>query len=250
MAQTIFNLHDVSYSYSPGKKVLQHIELKVLQGEQIVLLGANGSGKSTLQKILAGLLYPDDGIFTAFGSLITEETMRDKQFSAVFHQKVGIVFQNSDVQLFCPTVEEEILFGLRMMGLPDDECKERTQQMLDFINISHLANDAPHYLSGGEKKKVALAAILAVNPEVILFDEPTNGLDPKSCRWLENLLQELASQGKTILFSTHYLERLPLMAPRALLFGENHTILADGSTSEIVNNKSLLLEANLIYGED
>lgn len=249
MTNTIFDVQNVSYSYAPGKSVLQNINLTVTQGEQIVLFGANGSGKTTLQKILAGLLFADQGMVNAFGRPITETTMRDKAFSAAFRRRVGIVFQNSDVQLFCSTVEEEILFGLRMMGVSEQECKMRTQQMLDFINIRHLAGEAPHYLSGGEKKKVALAAILVLNPEVILLDEPTNGLDPKSCRWLENLLQELTERGKTILFSTHYLERMPLMAPRAWLFGDEHTILADGATADILNNKKLLLQANLIDEE-
>ncbi len=243
---SVFELNNISYNYRPGEPALESINLTVGAGEQLVLLGPNGCGKSTLQKVLAGLIFPTGGRFAAFGSEITAVRMRDKTFAAIFRRKVGFVFQNSDVQIFCASVVDEVMFGPQAMGMPLEQARARAEELLEFVGISHLADRLPHHLSGGEKKKVAIAAVLAVNPEVIILDEPTNGLDPKTQRWMINTLNQLNSHGKTIITATHHLDLVPELAHRVVVVGENHTIIADGQPEEILADRDLLLSANLI----
>lgn len=240
-----FELQDVSYHYRVGELSLQGINLKIRVGERVVLLGPNGGGKSTLQKIVAGLIF-GEGKFSAYGRAITAEAMRDKDFAAAYRRKVGFVFQNSDVQLFCATVLDEIMFGPLAMGMHYAEAMQRAQELLDFVGISALAERMPQHLSGGEKKKVAIAAVLAVNPDALILDEPTNGLDPKTQRWMITTLNALHRSGKTLLVATHNLDLVPEIADRVIVLGENHQIMADGSPDRILNDRALLLEANLI----
>lgn len=240
-----FELQDVSYSYRAGERSLCGINLKVRAGERVVLLAPNGGGKSTLQKIVAGLIF-GEGKFLAYGRVITAETMRDKNFAAAYRRKVGFVFQNSDVQLFCATVLDEIMFGPLAMGMSYAEAMQRAQELLDFVGISALAERMPQHLSGGEKKKVAIAAVLAVNPEALILDEPTNGLDPKTQRWMITTLNALHKSGKTLIIATHNLALAAEIADHVIVLGENHKIIADGSPASILNDRQLLLEANLI----
>lgn len=240
-----FELQDVSYHYRVGESSLQGINLKIRAGERVVLLGPNGGGKSTLQKIVAGLIF-GEGNFSAYGRAITAETMRDKDFAAAYRRKVGFVFQNSDVQLFCATVFDEIMFGPLAMGMDYAKAMERTQELLDFVGISALAERMPQHLSGGEKKKVAIAAVLAVNPDALILDEPTNGLDPKTQRWMITTLNALHQSGKTLLVATHNLDLVPEIADRVIVLGENHQMMADGSPDHILSDRALLLKANLI----
>lgn len=242
----IYNLDNVAYEYYANKPALEGINLQVRAGERLMFLGPNGCGKSTLQKMLAGLIFANSGTIQAFGRSITAKSMKDKEFSASFRRKVGFVFQNSDVQLFCTSVLEELMFGPLLMGLSQKEAKERAEDLLSYTGISCLANCSPHQLSGGEKKKVAIAAVLATNPEVLIFDEPTNGLDPKSQRWIINTINELNRQGKTIILATHYLEFVPELADRVIVLGENHQIMGDDTPQKILLNRKLLLTANLI----
>lgn len=243
--QALYQLEQVSYTYS-NQPALQGIDLTVYRGDKLMLLGPNGCGKSTLQKLLAGLLFAEAGTLTACGQPLTAAAMRSPSFATAFRGKVGFVFQNSDVQLFCATVKEELMFGPLSMGLSTAAAAERADSLLVYAGLSHLAQRAPQHLSGGEKKKVAIAAILATNPEVLIFDEPTNGLDPKSQRWIIDLLASLHAAGKTIILATHYLEFVPELAERVVVIGENHHIVADGSPGEILQNRQLLLASNLI----
>ena len=242
----IYELQNVCYRYDENKQALQDINLKVEAGERLALLGPNGCGKSTLQKILAGLLFATSGIVTAFGTKINSQSMRDAGFSSAFRQKVGFVFQNSDVQLFCTNVLDEIMFGPLSMGLSFNEGKKRAEDLLSYVGITALANCLPHHLSGGEKKKVAIAAVLATNPEVIIFDEPTNGLDPRSQRWTMDTMNELNQQGKTIILATHNLDLVLELADRVIVFDEKHRIIANDTPKAILENRELLLRANLI----
>ncbi len=254
----VYNLENVSYGYHNSKLALQNVNLKIQRAERVMLLGPNGCGKSTLQKILAGLIFASSGKVSAFDREITVQSMKEKEFSTAFRRKVGFVFQNSDVQLFCTSVLDEIMFGPLAMGMPINEAKERAEELLDYSGISSLANSSPHHLSGGEKKKVAIAAVLATNPEVLIFDEPTNGLDPKSQRWIINTINELNQQGKTIIIATHYLEFVPELTDRVIVLGENHMMIADDTPQNILTNREILLDANLIdphyhlhlYGEN
>jgi cobalt/nickel transport system ATP-binding protein len=242
----VYNLQNLSYRYSSNKTALNQIDLKIGTSERIMLLGPNGCGKSTLQKILAGLIFATSGTLTAFDRKISASAMKDKTFSAAFRRKVGFVFQNSDVQLFCSSVLDEIMFGPIAMGLELSLSKKRAHDLLAYCDIASLAQDSPHHLSGGEKKKVAIAAVLASNPDVLIFDEPTNGLDPKSQRWILNTINDLNRQGKTIILATHQLGFVPEIADRVIVLGDDHEIVAEGLPQDILNNRNLLIATNLV----
>lgn len=247
---TIFDLRNISYSYVGKIDALKDISLKVEQKEQVSIIGTNGSGKSTLLAILNGLIYPTTGEFYAFDNEITEEifdSLKDNKFRSYFRTKVGFVFQNSDVQLFSPTVFEEIAFGPLQLDLTPEEVKTRVDDVLEMMEITKLRDRSPHTLSGGEKKKVSIATVLVNNPDVLLLDEPTAGLDPRTQLWLVELLQELGRAGKTIIIATHDLEIIEQISKRAIVMGEDHSIKVDGSAREVLSDFDLLLAANLIH---
>lgn len=242
----IFTLKNVSYSYIDGEPVLKNIDLTVEPGEKLVLLGANGSGKSTLQKILDGLLFPQEGEVYFYDELLNEETLQDEQFAQEFRRRVGFIFQNSDAQLFSPSVWEEIAFGPLQMDLTRQEVEARVKGVLAMLGLEPLRNRPPHLLSGGEKKKVAIASVLSINPEVLILDEPTNGLDPRTQRWLVNLLVELNRAGKTIITATHNLDIVEEIADRVAVFSEDHRLVAAGPPAQVLADRELLLAVNLI----
>jgi cobalt/nickel transport system ATP-binding protein len=242
-----FDLNDVSFSYPYDEPVLKKISLKICEGEKLCVLGANGSGKSTLLKLMAGLIFPAEGTFRAFGGeIITEKLMSGGIFSREYHKKVGFIFQNSEAQLFCSTVREEVAFGPVQLRLPADEVGRRVEDLLDLLDIRHLSEKAPFKLSGGEKKKVALACTLALNPSVLILDEPTNGLDPRTQRWIAEILIKLNKSGKTVITATHNLELIQEIADRAVVFNEDHTIAADAPIEEVLRNVELLKDVNLV----
>jgi cobalt/nickel transport system ATP-binding protein len=247
---TIFDMKNVSYAYMGKINALKEISFQVNPGEQISIMGSNGSGKSTLLALLDGLIYPTLGEFYAFDSKISEEvfdSIKDNEFRSYFRTRVGFVFQNSDVQLFSPTVFEEVAFGPLQLNMTPEEVKTRVLEVLEMIGITKLKDRSPHTLSGGEKKKVCIATILATNPDVLLLDEPTAGLDPRTQLWLTELLQELGRAGKTIITATHDLELVEQISKRAIVMGEDHRIKADGNVEEIISNFELLLASNLIH---
>ena len=246
-AEPIFSLEGVTYAYSESLPALAEVTLSIGRGERVAVLGANGSGKSTLIKVLDGLLFPQRGAFTAFGQPITEMTMRDDRCSFHFRRRVGFIFQNSDAQLFSPTVREEIAFGPLQIGLSIAEVEARIEDTASLLEIAALLDRAPYQLSGGEKKKVAIASSLVINPEVLLLDEPTTGLDPRSQYWLVALLRKLHDAGKTLVIATHDLAIVPDIADRAIVFDESHRIVADGPIAEILQNTELLLGVNLVH---
>jgi cobalt/nickel transport system ATP-binding protein len=179
MNTSIFSLDKVSFGYASGDPIFRDLSLDIRAGEKICLLGANGSGKSTLLKILCALVFPIRGCFMAFGQEITEDQMENDRFSKEYHKRVGFIFQNSDVQLFTTRVWDEIAYGPLQMGLSPQEVRQRVEDVLNMLNIQNLRERSPHRLSGGEKKKVAVASVLVLNPEVLILDEPTSGLDQK-----------------------------------------------------------------------
>jgi len=248
--QTIFDLQNVSHSYLDKFEALKNINVRMTAGEQITILGANGSGKSTLLLILDALIYATSGEVYAFGNPVTEErfnALEDNEFARYFRTKVGFVFQNPDVQLFSSTVFDEIAFGPLQLGLPREEVIKRTEEVMAMLALSNLRDRAPHTLSGGERKKVCIASVLSINPDVLLLDEPTGGLDPRSQLWLIELLQDLAKAGKTIITATHDLDIVEQISTRAIVFGEDHTIKADSNCDTVMNNLELLMSANLIH---
>jgi cobalt/nickel transport system ATP-binding protein len=246
----IFDLRNISYSYVGKINALKDISLKVKYGEQISIIGTNGCGKSTLLAILNGLIYPTSGEFYAFDNQITEEAfdaVTDNEFRSYFRAKVGFVFQNSDVQLFSPTVFEEIAFGPLQLDIAPEEVKSRVEDVMAMMEITKLRDRSPHTLSGGEKKKVCIATMLVNNPDVLLLDEPTAGLDPRTQLWLVELLQELGRSGKTVITATHDLETIELISNRAIVMGEDHCVKLDGRTVEVLDDLALLLSVNLIH---
>ena len=241
---TIFDLKHVSYRYRPHEPALLDINLSVAEGETIVILGPNGAGKTTLEKILAGTL-PSEGRFSAFGKPVTVQEIHNKAENAAYRRRVGAVFQNIEFRVICATVYDEILFGPQRLGLPREEAQARVEQMLDFCKIRRLVNRLPQNMSGGEKKMVAIASMLAENPEVMIFDEPTNDLDLESQNWLVSALQQLNAAGKTIVTATHSLETARELATRVWILGENHRLIADGGV-EVLNNVDILAEAGIL----
>lgn len=241
----MIELSHVHYSYE-GHTALKDINIKIERGESISLLGANGSGKSTLLKLLNGLISPDSGTYTFDGEEISKKKLKDVVFAKSFHQKIGFVFQNSDTQLFCADVYDEIAFGPRQMGMDEKAVEERVNDCLDLLKLQSFRNRQPYHLSGGEKKKVAIACVLAMNPEVLILDEPMNGLDPRSERWLVSFLNGLNRAGKTLIISTHNLELVQEISKRAILFNETHTIAADMPTNRLMDDLELLKRVNLV----
>ena len=243
----VLEARELDYSYLGRFPALDHISFAIGRGETVAMLGANGSGKSTLLKILAGLIFPDRGSYRAFGEEVTEDTLEDAQFNAGFRSRLGFVFQNSDAQVFSPTVREEIAFGPLQLGLTQDQTEARVDDVLDLLEIAALAERAPYQLSAGQKKRVAIASVLVMNPELLLFDEPTAGLDPRSQQWLLELLAELAEAGRTIMLATHDLDLLDPLTGRCLLFSEDHRLVADAPTADVLADTKLLLRLNLIH---
>jgi cobalt/nickel transport system ATP-binding protein len=243
----VFALSDVGYHYPGGVTALRDVSFRVGQGEKVAILGANGCGKSTLIKMLDGLIFPQTGNITAFGEPLTEAALRDEATLYRFRRRVGFIFQNADAQLFSPTVREEIAFGPLQMGLPRAEIEQRLGDVAALLGIGRLLDRPPFQLSGGEKKKVAIACTLVINPDIILLDEPTNGLDPRSQSWLVALLIDLHTAGKTLITATHDLDIVPTIADRAFVFSEEHTLVAEGPSRAILADTALLLRVNLIH---
>lgn len=236
---------DVFYSYS-DRNALNNINLNIEKGEAVALMGPNGSGKSTLLKMINGIISPDRGSYRFNNEEITHQKLQNDKFIKHFHQKIGFVFQNSDTQLFCSNVYDEIAFGPRQMGMNESEVDRRVSDCLNLLNIQELKDRTPYHLSGGEKRKVAIACVLSLNPEILVLDEPLNGLDPKTQRWLVEFLVKLNKAGKTLITSTHNLELVQEISDRAVLFDETHTIAADMPTEKLLKNIDLLKKVNLV----
>ncbi|HUO37903.1 MAG TPA: ABC transporter ATP-binding protein [Mycobacterium sp.] len=243
----VFVCRDLQYSYLDRFPALSGVSLDVGAGEKVALLGPNGCGKSTLLKVLDGLVHPTAGTFHAFGELVTEDNLEDEQFSMGFRSRVGFVFQNSDSQVFSPSVREEVAFGCLQLGMTKDETLARVDDTLRMLDILDLAERAPFQLSGGQKKRVAIASVLVMNPEVLLFDEPTAALDPRTQQWLTELIVELNNAGKTIVLATHDLDVLEAITDRCVVLSEDHKVMATGTPSQVLTNRELLLAANLIH---
>jgi cobalt/nickel transport system ATP-binding protein len=238
---------DLRYAYLDRFVALDGVSFTVRRGEKVALLGANGCGKSTLLKLLDGLLFPDSGSYEAFGAQVTEDNLEDEQFCMGFRSRIGFIFQNADAQVFSPSVREEIAFGPLQLGMSREQAAARVDDVLAMLDIAELADRAPYQLSGGEKKRVAIASVLVMNPEVLLFDEPTAALDPRSQQWLVELIAELGHAGKTIVLATHDLDVLDVVADRCLVFSEQHQLVAEGTVTEILADRDLLLDVNLVH---
>ena len=236
----MLEVKNIKYSYTKDYQALKGVSLKVEKGEMVALLGKNGAGKSTLFLHLNGIYEPDEGQVFIDG----EELKYDKKSLLKFRQKVGIVFQNPDDQIFAPTVEEDVAFGPLNLKLPMEEVQKRVTESLARVGMSGFEKKAPHHLSGGQKKRVAIAGILAMKPEIMVLDEPTAGLDPQGVRGLSKLLKELNEEGITIIISTHEVDLVPNYAKRVFVMVDG-LLIAEGTPKEIFEQPEILDKANL-----
>lgn len=242
----LFRLANVSYAYEDGSQGLAAVDLEIDRGANLAILGANGSGKSTLLRILDGLIFAETGEVTFDGQVIDRRSLNSPTVVSALRSAVGFVFQNADAQLFNPTVWEELAFGVRQLGLVEEAVAPRVAETLTFLGIPHLAERPPFRLSGGEKRKVAIASVLCMNPEVLLFDEPFLGLDPRSQSWLLETLQHLQAVGKTTIIATHSLGIVPEVAASVAVLSEDHRLLCVADTDSGLRDDALLRAANLI----
>jgi len=243
----IIKAEGVHYSYYNKFPALDGIDLEINAGEKFAVIGSNGSGKSTLLQILAGLLFPSKGHILFHGHELSEGSLKEKDFLRFFREKVGFVFQDSDIQLFCPTVQDELLFGPLQLELGKDKAMQRAEEIMIMLKIEALRDRPSYMLSGGEKKRVAIGSVLTMNPEVLLLDEPTSGLDPKTQVFLLELVLALNQAGKTIVIATHDLSLVDELQCRVAVLSEEHRIENTGSAEDILKDEELLLRVNLIH---
>ena len=236
----MLEVQNLKYSYNNDYQALKDVSLKIDDGDMVALLGKNGAGKSTLFLHLNGIYEPDEGKVFIDG----EELKYDKKSLLKFRQKVGIVFQNPDDQIFAPTVEEDVAFGPLNLGLPMEEVQDRVEEALARVGMSGTEKIAPHHLSGGQKKRVAIAGILAMKPEIMVLDEPTAGLDPQGVENLVKLLKELNDEGITIVISTHEVDLVPDYANKVFVLVDGE-LIAEGTPKEIFAQPEVLERAYL-----
>ena len=219
----VVKLEHITYAYE-SEKVLDDVSLSIEHGECVVLMGNNGCGKSTLLKVCNGLI-DFDGDYWFEGELINQKVLKDTKKSKEFHQRIGYVFQNSDVQLFSTHVYEEIAFAPSQMNLSDEEINQRVNDIIQLLDLEKLKDRAPYQLSGGEKRKVALGCVLSQNPDLLILDEPLASLDSKSQKWLYSFLNELKKSGKTMLIATHDEEFTKSIGDRIVYMSDDHKII-------------------------
>lgn len=221
----MIELRNITYKYPDGTLALDDVSYEFEAGKCYCLRGPNGSGKSTLFRILNGLAVPSSGRYIFNGEEITAEKLRDRAFAAKFHMKVGYIFQNSDIQLFNRSVEDEVSFGLYQMGLPEDEVRERTDKYIKLLELDEFRRRAPFNLSGGEKKRTALAAILAMDPPVLIMDEPLAGLDEDGQLWVTGFLERLKAPDRLMIIATHNSELEDILADETVKLSKHHRLL-------------------------
>ncbi|MDU5723845.1 MAG: ABC transporter ATP-binding protein [Clostridium butyricum] len=236
--EIILQIKELCYSYTGEKNTLNKINLKIHKGEKIAILGSNGAGKSTFFLNINGVLKPKSGEIIYDGKSITKKNLNE------LRKNIGIVFQDADNQIIASTVLAEVSFGPMNLKLPKDEVIKRVNEALDYMNISEFKERPPHYLSGGEKKRVSIADIIAMKSEVIIFDEPTAALDPLNSEMLEEVLKKLSLENKTLLISTHDVDFAYRWADRVVVFS-NGGIIGDGTPLEIFKNEEILKNSNL-----
>ena len=242
---TLFEIDRLTYRYD-RLTAIEDLNLAIGEGSRVALVGANGSGKSTLLRILDGLYFGQAGTVRFRGEALTEARFADDAFAFSFRRQVGLVFQNPDVQLFNPTVFDEVAFGPLQLGWPTADVRDRVRETLDRFGIAHLKDRVPHRLSGGEKKRVALASVLVLDPAVLLLDEPTAALDPRSQSRVIDLLVAWGGGAKTVITATHNLADLEDIADRCLVLDRGR-IVAEAAPAEILRDRELLERSNLVH---
>ena len=241
----LFQCHEVFFEYEQIP-ALRGLSLEIGAGEAVAIMGANGSGKSTLLRLLDGLCFPSRGSVSFCGTPLTANLLQSDNFALPFRRRVALVFQNPDVQLFNPTVFDEVAFGPAQLQWPKREIVDRVDHALRLMRIDHLRDRPPYRLSGGEKKRVALASVMVLDPDVLLLDEPTASLDPRSQSELIDLIQNWKSAAKTIISATHQIEIVEDIAQRVFVMEDGRAI-ASGTAHEVLADFDLLLRANLVH---
>ncbi len=235
----MISVENVSFHYTTGSEVLQSANLQINDGEFIAIMGENGAGKTTLVKMFNGLLKPTQGQVLVDGVNTREKSV------AQLSRNVGLIFQNPDHQLFAETVAEELAFSLRNFGFKEDSIQRRVTNLLTALDLDRYEKSSPFVLSGGERKRVALAAILAWNPKHVIMDEPTIGQDYLQKDRLRNFIVQLISQGKTVVIVTHDVEFVAECKPRVVLLSRG-SIIADGPAAQILTNDPVVEQASLV----
>ncbi|HET6597524.1 MAG TPA: ATP-binding cassette domain-containing protein [Anaerolineales bacterium] len=226
---TALQVQDLHFSYHDGHAALRGVTFQVCEGDKVALVGPNGAGKSTLMLHLNGILT-GQGEVNVGGKRLTRENL------SAIRSMVGLVFQNPDDQLFSPTVFEDVAFGPLHMGLPMNEVESRVNAALEAVRMTGFRDRLSHHLSVGEKKRIAIATVLSMDPQILVLDEPSAGLDPRARRTLINLLRELPI---TMLVSTHDIRLVQELFPRTIVMDEG-IIVADGRTNDILGDEALL----------
>jgi len=237
MVDIAIDIRDLKYVYPDGCVALDDVSIKVLMGERVAILGPNGAGKSTLLMLISGLLKPSKGSVHVLGMSVSENSYK-------IRSSLGLVFQDPDDQLFCPTLWEDVTFGLLNMGLDEDEVVKRGKEALRSVGLDGYEERAPHHLSAGEKKKAAIATVLAMRPKILILDEPTANLDPKGKTELVKIINNLhKSQKITLVVATHDVDFIPLVADRAYIL--NKRLIAEGNLEDLFSNSDMIREAGL-----
>jgi cobalt/nickel transport system ATP-binding protein len=244
----MFELRDVICRYE-DVAALDGLSLSIPAGRRTALLGPNGSGKSTLLMLLDALVLPDDGELRFDGVAVSERSMRDEPALRDFRRRVGFVFQNPDVQLFNPTVFDEVAFAPLQLGWTSSEVREAADRILRSMEIEHLASRPTYRLSMGEKKRVAIASLLVVDPDVILLDEPTAGLDPRSQSHVIDLLGGWKESGKTIVTATHDLDLVEDVADHCIVLDRGR-LAAEGPPAAVLDDLDLLQRTGLVHSHE
>jgi len=240
--KSIVQFKNVSFDYvnheGAKKRALKNISLEIKEGEFVAIVGSNGSGKSTLAKHINALLLPAEGeVFVDKYDTCDDDSLWEVRKTA------GMIFQNPDNQLVATIVEEDIAFGAENLGLPREEIIRRVDTALDMVEMSKYRNKAPHMLSGGQKQRVAIAGVLVLEPKIVVFDESTAMLDPKGRKEVMDIAKKLHSEGKTIVFITHFMEEAAL-SDRIIILNDGE-IVKEGSPKDIFNEVKLLEELSL-----
>jgi len=235
----VIEVKDLYFTYPNGVEALRGVSLTISNGEFVAIMGQNGAGKTTLVKHFNGLLKPTRG------EVLVDGVSTKKSSVAQLARKVGFVFQNPDHQLFCETVEEEISFALRNFGFKETTIKRRVTWALNLLGLTQYRQTSPFMLSGGERKRVALASVLAWNPEVVILDEPTIGQDYQQKETLRQFIVQLNAQGKTVVIVTHDVEFVAECGPRVVLMLQGR-MLAEGKAEEVLTDPSLVAQASIV----
>lgn len=240
MSEIHLSTKNLNYRYPDGTHALKNVNMEILKGQKVAIMGPNGAGKSTLFSHLNGLTEPTSGHIELDGKIMKY----DKKTLLEVRQKVGIVFQDPNDQLFAPTVKEDVAFGPMNLGLGYEEVEKRVNEALELVGMEKYGDKTPHHLSGGQQKRVAIAGIIAMRPEIMILDEPTAGLDPEGVDKVLNILNNLNKEGMSIVISSHDIEMVNGFAEKIFVLNEGE-ILASGDKHEIFSNKELLKTAHL-----